>query len=234
MAAVAARLALAFPKTNQGVGARIVPIWKAQDGASSILASPLGILGAAGGLVLLIACANVTNLLLARSISRQREFGIRAALGAGPGRLGRQLVSESLLLAALATLAGLPLALWFQDLPVYLVPPTGIPVYLNAHSSARVFLFAALVCLASALLSGLPPAFQSVRRSVVDALKQGGRSDTQSGTVATHLRASCGGGSGPGIRGARDARIVSPEPLRIGEHSGRIRSPQRDGSAVFS
>ena len=181
VAAVAARLALAFPKTNQGVGARIVPIWKAQEGASSILASPLGILGAAGGLVLLIACANVTNLLLARSVSRQREFGIRAALGAGPGRMIRQLVAESLLLAALATLAGLPLALWFQDLPVHLVPPTGIPVYLNAHSSARVFLFAALVCLASALLSGLPPAFQSARRNVVDALKQGGRSDTQSG-----------------------------------------------------
>ncbi len=181
VATVAARLALAFPKTNQGVGARIVPIWKAQDGASSILASPLEILGAAGGLVLLIACANVTNLLLARSLSRQREFGIRVALGAGPGRLGRQLVSESLLLAALATLAGLPLAVWFQGLPLYLVPPTGIPVYFNTHSSARVFIFAALVCLAAALLSGLPPAFQSVRRSVVDALKQGGRSDTQSG-----------------------------------------------------
>ena len=180
-AAVAARLALAFPKTNQGVGARIVPIWKALEGASSVLASPLAILGAAGGLVLLIACANVTNLLLARSLSRQREFGIRAALGAGPGRLSRQLVFESLLLAALATLAGLPLALWFQGLLVHLAPPTGIPVYLNAHSSARVYLFAALVCLASALLSGLPPAFQSVRRNVVDALKQGGRSDTQSG-----------------------------------------------------
>jgi predicted permease len=181
-AAVAARLALAFPKTNEGVGARIVPIWKAEDGASSVLASPLGILGAAGGLVLLIACANVTNLLLARSISRQREFGIRAALGAGPGRLSRQLVCESLLLAALATLAGLPLALWFQGLPVHLVPPTGIPVYLVTHPSARVFFFAALVCLASALLSGLPPAFQSVRRNLVDALKQGGRSDTQSGS----------------------------------------------------
>lgn len=180
-ATVAARLARDFPKTNQGVGARIVPIWKAQDGASSILASPLGILGAAGGLVLLIACANVTNLLLARSVSRQREFGIRAALGAGPGRLTRQLIFESLLLAVLATLAGFPLAMWLQELPVQLVPPTGIPVYFNAHSSARVFLFAALVCLASALLSGLPPAFQSVRRNVVDALKQGGRSDTQSG-----------------------------------------------------
>ena len=180
VSSVAKRLALAFPKTNQGVGARIVPIWKAENGGlSSIAASPLGILGAACGLVLLIACANVTNLLLARSVSRQREFGIRIALGAGPGRLSRQLVSESLLLAALATLAGLPLALWFQDLPVHLVPPTGLPVYFDAHPSARVFVFAALACLGSALISGLPPAFQSVRRSVVDALKQGGRGDSQ-------------------------------------------------------
>src|SRR5580700_12292200 len=180
-ATVAARLARAFPKTNEGVSARIVPIWKAQEGASSILASPMAILGAACGLVLLIACANVANLLLARSASRQREFGIRLALGAGPGRLRRQLFSESLLLATLATLAGLPLAVWFQNLPVYLVPPTGIPIYFNIHPSVRVFLFAALVCLVSAQISGFPPAFQSLRRSIVDALKQGGRSDTQSG-----------------------------------------------------
>src|SRR5579863_2437617 len=180
-ATVAARLATAFPKTNEGVGARIVPIWKAQEGASSILASPMAILGAACGLVLLIACANVANLLLARSASRRREFSIRIALGAGPGRLRRQLFSEGLLLATLATLAGLPLAVWFQNLPAYLAPPTGIPVYLNTHPSVRVFLFAALVCLVSAQISGLPPAFQSLRRSIVDALKQGGRSDTQSG-----------------------------------------------------
>ncbi len=180
-ATVAAHLAAAFPKTNEGVGARIVPIWKAKEGASSILASPMAILGAACGLVLMIACANVANLLLARSASRQREFGIRLALGAGPGRLRRQLFSESLLLAVLATLAGLPLAMWFQNLPAYLVPPTGIPIYFNVYPSARVFLFAALVCLVSAQISGLPPAFQSLRSSVVDALKQGGRSDTQSG-----------------------------------------------------
>lgn len=180
-ATVAASLAGAFPKTNEGVGARIVPIWKAQEGASSILASPMAILGAACGLLLLIACANVANLLLARSASRQREFSIRLALGASPGRLRRQLFSESLLLAIFATLAGLPLALWFQNLPVHLVPPTGIPVYFNVYPSARVFLFAALVCLVSAQISGLPPAFQSLRSSVVDALKQGGRGDTQSG-----------------------------------------------------
>jgi len=181
VATVAARLALAYPKTNQGIGARIVPIWKAQEGVSRILASPMAILGAACGLVLLIACANVANLLLARSAARQNEFAIRAALGASPARLSRQLVFESLLLAALATLAGLPFALWFQDLLLSLVPPTGVPVSLAAHPSARVFLFAALVCLASALISGLPPAFQSARRSVMNVLRQGGRGGTQSG-----------------------------------------------------
>src|SRR5580700_7796317 len=72
-ATVAARLARAFPKTSEGVSARIVPIWKAENGGSSVLASPLNILGAACGLVLLIACANVTNLLLARSAARQNE-----------------------------------------------------------------------------------------------------------------------------------------------------------------
>ncbi|MCW5978390.1 MAG: ABC transporter permease [Bryobacteraceae bacterium] len=180
-AALAARLAHAFPKTNEGIGARIVPIWKAQSGLSGILATPLAILGAACGLVLLIACANVVNLLLARSAARQTEFGIRSALGAGPARLSRQLVSESLLLAALATLVALPLALWSQDVLVYLAPPTGLPLYLHVHPSARLVVFAALVCLASALISGLPPALQSVRRNLVPALKQGGRGDTQNG-----------------------------------------------------
>ena len=180
VATVAGRLARAFPKTNQGIGARIVPVWKAQSGVSGILAWPLAILGAACGLVLLIACANVANLLMARSTARRREFAIRAALGAGPGRLSRQLISESLLLAVLATVAGLPLAMWFQNVLVYVVPPTGLPVYFEVHPSPRVFLFAALVCLASALICGLPPALQSMRRSVVEALKEGGRGDTQS------------------------------------------------------
>ena len=180
VATVAARLARAFPKTNEGVSARIVPIWKALAGASGILAWPMAILGAACGLVLLIACANVANLLLARAAARQTEFAIRAALGASPGRLSRQLISESLLLAVLATVAGLPLALWVQNVLIYFVPPTGLPLNLDVHPSVRVFVFAALVCLASALISGLPPAFQSVRRGLVDAIRQGGRGGTQS------------------------------------------------------
>ncbi len=180
-ATVAARLARAFPRTNAGIGARIVPAWKAQSGASGILAWPLTILGAACGLVLLIACANVANLLLARSAARQREFGIRAALGAGPGRLTRQMVSESLLLAALAAMAGLPLALSLQNALIYFAPPTGLPLNLDVHPGSRVFLFAAVVCLGSALISGLPPAFPLARRRLSEVLKEGGRGETQSG-----------------------------------------------------
>ncbi len=180
-AATGARLARAFPKTNKGIGARVVPIWKALAGASGILAWPMAILGAACGLVLLIACANVANLLLARATARQTEFGIRAALGGGPGRLTRQLLSESLVLAVLATVAAFPIAIWVQNVLIYFVPPTGLPLYLEANPSVRVFLFAAVVCLAAAVIAGLPPAFQSVRRSVVDALRQRGRGGTQSG-----------------------------------------------------
>lgn len=179
-ATVAARLARAYPKTNEGIGARIVPIWKTESGVSGILAWPMAILGAACGLVLLIACANVANLLLARATARQTEFGIRAALGAGAGRLSRQLISESVLLAFAATLIGLPLAVWFENVLWFFVPPTGLPVYLESSPSGRVYFFAALVCLASALISGLPPSFQSVRRNVVDALREGGRGGTQS------------------------------------------------------
>jgi predicted permease len=180
-AVVAARLARAYPNTNRGIGARIVPIWKAQSGASGLLAAPMAILGAACGLVLLIACANVANILLARSAARQTEFGIRAALGAGPGRLGRQLICESLLLAVLAMLAALPLAVWSQDVLTYLVPPTGLPVYLDSEPGVRVFVFAALICLAAALISGLPPAVQPMLRNPMGVLAQAGRGNTQCG-----------------------------------------------------
>ena len=233
VATVAARLARAFPKSNEGIGARIVPIWKAQSGLSGILASPLAVLGAACGLVLLIACANVANLLLARSAARQAEFGIRAALGAGPGRLSRQLVYESVLLAALAALAGLPLALWSQNLLMYLVPPTGLPVYSTSTRALGV-----PFCRPG--LPGFRPDFRSSARVSVGAAQPGGCTEARrkrrykERALAAYLRSIGGIRSGPGTRGSRDARPVSPEPLRITEHPGWFRSPQRDGLPPFS
>ena len=182
-ATVAARLAGAFPKTNEGVPARYrTDLERCTGGELEHFASPDGHPRCSLRTRATDCLRECVVVKRTGSASRQIVFGIRTgALGAGPGRLRRQLFSESLLLATLATLAGLPLAVWFQNLPVYLVPPTGVPVYFNIHPSVRVFLFAALVCLVSAQISGLPPAFQSLRRSIVDALKQGGRSDTQSG-----------------------------------------------------
>jgi predicted permease len=176
VAAVAARLAKSYPDTNYGYGAKLVPVWKAQSGVSSILLAPLQILAAACGLVILIACANVANLLLASSTARQKEFGIRLALGAGPWRLARQLLTENLVLAALAALISLLLVGWMANALVSFLPPTGMPVFFEFPVNRRIFGFAVLLSVATALAAGVPPVLHSLRANLNDVLKQGGRS----------------------------------------------------------
>jgi predicted permease len=177
VAALAGQLARLYPKTNENRSARLVPVWKAHNYASSLLVGPLEILAAAGALVLLIACANVANLLLARANARRKEFGIRVALGAGAGRLARQLLTESLALAVLATIAGLLLVEWMTTSLGWFLPPTSLPVWLETPLNGRVFVFAGLVCLATAVAAGLPPVLQSLRPNLNEVLKHGGRSD---------------------------------------------------------
>jgi predicted permease len=178
VAVVASRLARLYPETNNGYGARLVPVWKAKSGLSAILLAPLQILAAACGLVVLIACANVANLLLARSTARQKEFCLTLALGAGPGRLARQLLTENLLLALLAALISLPLVSWMAGALLLALPPTGMPVSFVFPMNGGIFGFAVLLSITAALAAGVPPVLQSLRANLNDVLKQGGRTAT--------------------------------------------------------
>jgi predicted permease len=184
--AVAGELAHLYPDTNRGISATLMPVLDAHAGAQSFLRAPLQILMAMCLVVLLIACVNVSNLVLARSIARQREFAVRLALGAGRGRLSRQMLTEALLLAALGTLPAIPLAMWMQQSLAYFTP-AGLPAELNVQMNAAVFGFTALVCVAAALVSGILPALHSARPDLNETLKEGGRS-ASSGAASQRLR----------------------------------------------
>ena len=135
----------------------------------------LYVLLAAVVLVLLIACGNVSNLLLARGTSRARELALRSALGAGQARLLRQLFTESVILGAVSAAAGLALASWFVRLLISFTPP-GVPRIEQAALHAPVVAFAVLIAFASSLLFGLMPAWRASRTDVQLTLKDGNRS----------------------------------------------------------
>jgi len=134
---------------------------------------PLLILMVAAGMMLLIVCSNIANLMLARSTTRRREFAVRLAIGAGRGRLIQQLFTESLLLATLGGLLGLFLAHWISRLLLALVSSGSASVFLNLNLDYRLLGFRAAVALTTALVFGLVPALRTTQVSLNDALKQG-------------------------------------------------------------
>jgi putative ABC transport system permease protein len=164
-------LAVAYPATNKGNGARVISLKEGMVGDfRSILLMLLG----AVGFVLLIACVNVSNLLLARSTGRTREFAIRAALGAGQWRLLRQSLTESILLALVGGGLGLAIAGWGTQAALAALP-TALPRAQEVGLDARVLFFSLGISLLTGIISGLAPALKTSHWRLSETLKEGGR-----------------------------------------------------------
>ncbi len=182
MKLIEARLAKQYPGANGGVGAVVVPLREFIGGG---IRQPVLLLFGAVGLLLLIACANVAGLLLARAAVRQREVAIRTALGATRAQLIQQLLTESLLLALAGAAAGVAFA-WIGLAGLQQIFPAAEDLG-GIGIDARVLAFALLAAAVTALLCGLVPAIQLTRSSVAEALKSAGRG-VRGGAIRLHTR----------------------------------------------
>jgi putative ABC transport system permease protein len=182
LSAAAAALA-ATHLLDHGIGVLIKPVADTRVGT---LRPMLLLLMAAVALILLIACVNLANLLLARNSARERELALRAALGSGRGGLVRHLLAEALLLSLLGAAVGVALA-QVGLAALTRLRPANLPQLDSMHLDWRVLVFTILISLATSLLFGLAPALTSTRLNLVDALKQGGRS-VSSGPHSRRLR----------------------------------------------
>jgi predicted permease len=171
MDAVSRNLSSAFPDVNKGVGAKLDPLKHAMLGD---VPQFLFVLLAGVGFVLLIACVNVANLLLARSTGRTREFAIRTSLGASQGRVVRQLLTESVLLALAGGALGLTLAALGTRAALGVLP-TALPRAEDISINLRVLLFTLSISLFAGIIFGLTPALKTSRTDLHESLKEGGR-----------------------------------------------------------
>jgi predicted permease len=166
------QLAQAYPKTNRTCSLEVLT-YRQSTTIPTISTLAIFLMGLAG-VVLLIACANVMNLMLSRASGRAREIAVRLAMGVGRARLVRQLLTESLVIAILGGGLGLVLAQaganWFSQIRV----PIDVPIVVDVKLDPNVLLFALLVSVASAILFGLAPALQSTQTDLISALKSGG------------------------------------------------------------
>ena len=168
---ISQRLAQNYGETNTGWGVKLTNL---RDSLVGELRTSLFILLGAVAFVLLIACANVANLLLARAAFRQKEIAVRTALGASRLRIVRQLLTESLLLSIVSGLIGLLLSVWLTRLLIAISPPNS-PRFDEIGFDANVFLFTLAVTILTAFLFGLAPAFQLSRPAMNETLKEGGK-----------------------------------------------------------
>jgi putative ABC transport system permease protein len=195
MKEIAARLARQYPDSNTNIGVTVEPLLENQVGEYR---NNLKLLLGAVALVLLIACANLANLLAARGAARAQEFAVRAAVGASRWQIIRQLLIESFVLALIGGGLGLCLAAWGRDILVALSPP-GVPRFQNLSLNGWVLLFSLGLSFVTSVLFGLWPAWQMSRADIQLALKAGGR----------------GSSDAPGARRSRDLLVVAEVALTL-------------------
>jgi predicted permease len=157
---------------DAGSGVKLYELWRAPSMGGAAVTAVMGVQLGVAGIVLLIACANVANLLLARAATRQRETAVRLTLGASRGRLVQQMLTESTLLALAGGLIGVLFAYWTKDLGRLFIPPAPLPIEINMTLNRGVFVLAGAVTILTALLFGLVPAVQGAASSVMSALKE--------------------------------------------------------------
>jgi putative ABC transport system permease protein len=238
MIGIAERLARQYPDSNKNESVRLTPIHQQVVGKTQT--AILALMGAVG-FVLLIACANVANLLLARAAARQKELAIRAALGAGRWRMIRQLLTESLLLAASSGALALMLAVWIVDL-LRTMARDNLPRAGEIGVDARVVGFTLVVSLLTGIIFGLIPALQASRTDLNETLKEGGRSSGVGGNrlgsllVASEVALSLLLLVGAGLMLRSFIRLMSVDPgfdpqnaltMAIGLPQSKYQPPQR-------
>ena len=202
LSVIADRLALAYPEANKGTGVIVEPI-RAGIVGSDLATTSMFLLGVVG-FVLLLCCANVANLLLARAAARTREIAVRSALGAARGRIIRQLLTESLVLAVLGGMLGIGVGAAILRAAPALIPPGLLPAAVTPAFDARVVLFGLAAALAVGVVFGVIPAWQATGGSLAGVMASESRSSTStsrrfrnllvSGEVAAAVVLLCGAG----------------------------------------
>jgi predicted permease len=197
--AIAARLAEVNPRTNQGMSASALPLWRSHYGPQDGLRAPLVMLTVASAVLLLIVCANLANLLLTRVTSRRKELNLRVALGAPRTRIVRQLLTEAAVLAVGGTALGLAGATWLSGSLSTLVPAFAVPGLIRPRVDTGVLIFVVTLACAVTLVAGIAPALHGARKHLGDALRTVGRGTTH----------------GPGSRRLRHALVMCEMAIAV-------------------